>query len=217
MRTLSAALQRFAQPGQWWLALASLACGIALVVGIELARGSAVASLAEGQAQLDGTATHYVQPIEGRIAPHDLGALTMWSSVIAPLQQAWTSDPSGRSWQLRGIDPQSESALQPQTFQQASDNTENAEHNTGANDLDLRTGVLAPRLAGDIGDTLTLTMDQSGYTVDTTIVGHHGFGNIIITDLSLSSQWLGYDSIDRCRIVTDHPERIAAMLPLISN
>ena len=49
------------------VALASLACGIALVVGIELARSSAVGALRAGEAQLDGGASHQILPIDGRI------------------------------------------------------------------------------------------------------------------------------------------------------
>ena len=139
MSLVAASLDRFAQPGQWWLALASLACGIALIVGIELARSSAVAALQAGEAQLDGGASRQLLPIDGRIDIKQTTRLAAQVDILAPIQQAWVTAQDGAVGNCVALTLRPKRPFRLGPGQNVS---------ATSNDIDLRQGILAPHTWG---------------------------------------------------------------------
>jgi len=212
--------RRFLQrhPGQFVLALAGIALGVAVVVGVDLANDSARRAFELSSALVTGRATHQLTGVDGTL-PEGIYARLRRETPIhraAPVIEAAVRIPHlpDRSLTLLGVDPFSESPVRDEVT-----------HRAGRIDLVRLLTVprtvalpepLAESLGTDVGSRFTLVVSGREQTVEVAGIvevdaaRREVAGNFLFADIATAQELTGLAGrITRIDLVLTEAEAVA--------
>jgi putative ABC transport system permease protein len=216
-RLYARAGRRFLQrhPGQLALAIAGIALGVAVVVGVDLASGSARRAFELSAALVSGRATHQLVGVNGTLPEHAYARLRRETPIDraapvieTPVRMAALPD---RTFTLLGVDPFSESAVRDEV-------THRADRIDLARLLTVPGTVVLPRplahaLSADVGSRFALLAGTRETTVE--VVGivdvdaarRDVAGNFLFADIATAQELTGLAGrITRIDLVLRGPE-----------
>jgi putative ABC transport system permease protein len=210
---------------QTFLSALGIALGVAVVLSVDLASGSARRAFTISAEAVAGAATHHVTGatagVPDSLYAHLRSALGIRS--MAPVVEGWVAGPDGRTLRLLGIDPFAEPAVRP---------------DLGAGRVDVRQLIAVPgaaaltaELAGSLGAAVgeVLTIESGGVTHALPVVGvlepgdalaAQGLADVLVVDIASAQEVLGQPGrLTRIDLVLEGRRgeragaRIAAVLP----
>lgn len=216
-RLLLAALDRHwvRHPAQLFLGLLGLALGVALVVGMDLARRQARETLLTGSMGRDGGASHQILGGPDGITAEQVRAVRAapgWP-VLAPVLEE-PARLAGRYLTLRGCDPLAEAELRPWLMKAGVERISLTGMLARPGSVLLDRG-LAAELALSPGDPLQVTAE--GRSLDLYLLAMvdlpAGARHLLLADIATVQDRLGVSRLDRLDVRTEDPETLRRALP----